>query len=272
MLVFFNNRNNRIRVQENNVFINNRYNKIGKEIEINPVFEFINPIPEIKIYENDQLIRVFKIEALEGNPILTGYFLHSSIRILPNSAVMIDGIISSDKESFPKWTDRNYEAVRFQPFYLSNSNDFNLQLKGKGLFERGLHFNGTITPTTVRNICICDSCNQSFTIQHFHAGFSDAQYFYSSDSKETLAVSYGMIENLPTQLQEEANPALLEKIEMMFPLPSNGEGSFNYYNPFRCPHCLEPYIDFNKAIRSKEYYGNFYINQKPKWFEKAILP
>jgi hypothetical protein len=150
---------------------------------------------------------------------------------------------------------------------LSNANENNLVLKGKGLFERGLHYSGTVTPSGVRCICTCDYCLESFTIQHFHAGFSEAQYFYSTNSKETLIVPYGSFKNMPVQLQKEVDLLALQDIEAKLPLPSNGDGLFKYYNSFRCPHCFASFVDFtNKEVRPMEYYGNTYINQKPVWF------
>lgn len=130
---------------------------------------------------------------------------------------MIDGIISNSEASFPNWTDKDYEAVRLQPFFLSNANNNNIGLIGKGLFDRGLHFTGTVTPTTVRCVCICDNCKQSFTLQHFHAGFSEVQYFYSTDSKETLVVPYNAIVNMPTQLQETVDLSTLPEVERNLP-------------------------------------------------------
>lgn len=258
----------RITIVDDNVFINNANRNIGKASEIDFVFKLLQPIPEINVFENDQLIRCYKIETIRNNPDLTGQFLHSSIRVLANSSVMIDGIISKDDVTFPDWTDDKYEAVRLQPFCLSNRNESNIQLIGKGLFERGLHFSGTITPSSVRNVCICDKCNRSFTIQHFHAGFSDVQYFYSSDSAETLIVPYDAIDNLPVQLEEEINNSALKTVEANLPTPSKGTGAFKYYNSFKCPHCLSPYIDFEKyrVIRPGEYYGNVYINVTPRYW------
>lgn len=272
MLGLFKNKYSRIEIKGNSIFIDNKNKSIGKSIEIKPVFELSKDIPEIEVFENGKLTRLFKIEALKNNLSLRGQFLHSSIRILPNSAVMIDGIISNNNKTCPNWQEENYEAIRLQPFYLSDANDCNFKLIGKGLFERGLHFSGTITPTGVRNICICDRCNLSFTIQHFHAGFSEVQYFYSSDSKETLIVPYGAITNLPAQLQKNIDNDILSIIEAKLPKPSNNSGSFKYYNSFNCPHCLAPYINFNnnKEIRPKEYYGNTYINEKPIRWEEMI--
>ena len=266
MFGLFTKRHNRVDIKGDSIFIDNQKENIGKAVELETVFKLTIPTPEIKVYENQNLIHTFRIDTLQINPDMRAQFLNSSIRILSNSAVMIDGIISKSDTNFSQWTDNDYEAVRFQPFYLSDKNDNNNTLKGKGLFERGLHFSGTITPSGVRNICLCDSCNLSFTIQHFHSGFSELQYVYSTDSTETLVVPYGAIENLPTQLQETIDSKTIGIIESKLPKPSNNIGTFNYYNSFKCPYCLTSYIDFekHKEIRPKEYYGNTYINQKIK--------
>ena len=259
----------RIEITDTNILIDNQNEYLGKPEEVKTIIEFTNPVPAINIYENTKHIYSFKVEVLEKNADLTGQFLHCVIRILPNSGVMIDGIISKDKDNYNDWSSPDYEAIRLQPFFLSDQNEKNLKLKGAGLFSRGLHFVGKITPVGVRNICICDSCRKSFTIQHFHAGFSNAQYFYSSDSSKTLFVPYGSIENLPTQLQENISDEDLKNLEQNLPLPSNGKGTFNYYNNFRCPHCNASYIDFeeNKEVRSNEYYGLTYINKQPEYFK-----
>ncbi len=264
------NRNKRVEIQGENIFIDNLKENIGKSIEINAVFKLTEESPAIKVYENNQMVRLYRIDTLKSNPNLSGQFLHSSIRILKNSAVMIDGIISKSESSFPEQTNENFEAIRFQPFFLSNADGNNSQLIGKGLFERGLHFSGRVTPSTVRCICICDDCKQSFSLQHFHAGFSEVQYFYSDQSKETLIVPYNAIPKIPTQLQEEISFASLLKVESK--LPKSNDGSFRYYNSFRCPHCIKPFIDFekNKDIRPKEYYGNTLLNVTPKmWTGKS---
>ncbi|RTY85665.1 hypothetical protein [Flavobacterium sp. GT3R68] len=101
-------------------------------------------------------------------------------------------------------------------------------------------------------------------IDTFHAGFSESQYFYSDDSKQTLLVRYGEIQNLPTQLQKEIDKSVVSEIEAELPKPTKGEGSYRYYNSFCCPHCSSPFIDFqkNRQIRPNEYYGNKYINEK----------
>lgn len=263
------NKHERVKIQAANIFIDNSEENIGKAIEIAIVFKLTQPTPEIKVYENNQLLRLYCVDTLKSNPDLTGQFLHGSVRILENSAVMIDGIISKSDASFPSWTDEDYEAVRFQPFFLSNADSNNVKLIGKGLFDRGLHFNGTVTPTTVRCICICDNCRQSFTLQHFHAGEAEVQYFYSGESRETLIVPYNAIESMPAQLQQVVDLTALADMEKK--LPGSSDGYFRYYNSFKCPYCLNAFIDFEKykEIRPKEYYGNVLLNATPKrWTEQ----
>ncbi len=253
-----------VKIQGTDIYISTGLLK--KEREVNHVFDFHESQPTIRVFENKKQIREYRIDTLNENPDLTGQYFHSSIRVLKNSAVMIDGIISKDPNKCPDWKDNNYEAIRFQPFYLSDNEHENEKLKGAGLFQRGLHFSGTVTPSGIRIICICDSCQKSFTLQNFHAGFSELQYFYSTDSKKTLIVPYGQIENMPTQLQETINDKTLELVEEQLPKSANGHGSYKYYNPFRCPHCGSAFIDFenNKDIRPNEYYGNQLINHEPQ--------
>jgi hypothetical protein len=69
---------------------------------------------------------------------------------------------------------------------------------------------------------------------------------------------------MPAQLQETVDLTVLADVESK--LPKSSDGSFRYYNSFKCPHCLAPFIDFNKYkdMRPKEYYGNTLLNDKPK--------
>ncbi|RFZ82830.1 hypothetical protein DYU05_11745 [Mucilaginibacter terrenus] len=264
MFEIFKRHRDRIKVEGSNIYIDNKNKNVGRAFELLNIFELTTELPEIKIYENQDLVRTFRLDAMDRNPDLTGQFLHSSIRVFANSGVMIDGVISKNNVSVAEWTDANYEAIRLQPFFLSDKSEINTSLQGRGLFERGLHFSGVITPDGVRCICVCDVCNLSFTVQHFHAGFSELQYFYSTDSQETLVVPYGAIEGMPAQLQSTISDDDLRTVEAVLPKPSNGPGTFNYYNSFRCPHCHLPYIDFEnfREMRPNEYYGNTYINQE----------
>ena len=237
---------------------------LSDNISSSNVFELKTAIPTINVYENGKLIKSYLIETLLANPDLSGQYLHSSVRIFKNSGVMIDGIISRDPIKFSTWTDKDYEAIRMQPFFLSDGEASNVKLKGQGLFMRGLHNSGTVTPGGVRAICICDNCEKSFTVQHFHSGFSEAQYFYSTDSKQTLVVPLSEMKYMPAPLQVEIDDQILSIIEELLPKPISGSGEYKFYNPFRCPHCAAAYIDFEnyKNIRPTEYYGIYHINNK----------
>lgn len=255
---------NRVKIEGNRIYINNDPQYRNYSITVSPVFEFTDKIPSIEIYENEELIKKFIIEPKRENPNLKGQFFHSSVRINANSSVQIEGIISNHPKSY----DQNGEGIRFQPFFLSDKAARNKSLIGKGMFERGLHFSGLISAGDLRLICICDYCNSSFNVQFYHAGFSEIQYFYSSNSNETLIVHYGDIENLPIQNQKEIDEAAIIEIEKQ--LPKTEDGSFKYYNNFCCPKCYKPYLNFeeNKTMRPNEYYVHFYINQKPIEFKR----
>lgn len=79
-----------------------------------------------------------------------------------------------------------------------------------------------------------------------------------------MVVPYSAIANMPTQLQEIVDLTTLKEVEDN--LPKSSDGDFRYYNSFKCPHCLTPFIDFENypEMRAKEYYGNTLLNQKPK--------
>jgi hypothetical protein len=259
---------NRLSIDGMNVRIGNEGKNRGTALERVHIFQLVEAVPTVSVLEDGKVIRAFRLETTDANPDLTGQFLHSSIRIFANSGVMIDGVISKSACTCPTWQEPGYEGVRLQPFLLSDKVEENVKLAGLGLFRRGLHFSGAVTPTSVRAVCFCDRCRKSFTLQHFHAGFSEVQYFYSGDGKETLIVAYGAPPNLPQQLQKTIDPTVLATVEAALPNPTIGQGAFRYYNSFLCPHCQEPFIDFVKHndIRPGEYYGNTLINVRPtRW-------
>ncbi len=257
----------KVKIQGTDIYISTGLLK--KDRSVIHVFDFKEAQPTIRVFENEKLKREYFLETLTENPDLSNQFFHCSIRILKNSAVMIDGIISKDSNDCPDWTEDSYEAIRLQPFFLSDNEAENKKLKGAGLFQRGLHFSGSVTPSGVRAVCICDSCQKSFTLQHFHAGFSEAMYFYSTDSKKTLIVPIEQIQNMPSQLQEKVDQKTLNRIEKLLAKSTSGYGDFKYYNSFNCPHCGSPFIDFEKHedIRPTEYYANRLINQEFEQFE-----
>jgi len=240
----------RISHQIDKIFIENNGSEYSKTEQASIVIPFRSDRPEIEIYENNHLVRTFKIDPLLSNPNLNGQYLHASVTVLPNSGVMMDGFVSSLQDSYPDPNDRHVEAIRFQPFFLKKEK--NEELIGRGLFRRGLHFAGWTTPTSVRCVCSCDHCHESFTLEHFHSGFMFADYFYSKDGKETLIVTAETLGKTPQEMDQN--------------LRESGWEDFAYYNSLRCPHCSAPFIDFEKfkEQREEEYYGNRHINTNSK--------
>jgi len=167
-------------------------------------------------------------------------WVHLSIRVHANRACQADCVIS-DSETFDPNALMQGKAtgIRFQPFFLEGAIVSNHDLAGKGLFARGLHFSGNITPGNILLSCECDECHRSFLIRSYHAGFSNAGYFYSGSGKHTLTAPDGT--------------------------------TYSYLNPFRCPHCGEPYINFrdNPGLREGEYYGNYFFGSELLQYEPA---
>lgn len=194
---------------------------------------------------------------------------HFSIRVHPNLACQADCVItdskSYDQEAFAKG---RAQGIRFQPFFLSGAKVQNEELYGKGLFARGLHFNGTVTSGKVILSCECDRCKRSFLIHSFHAGFGNVGYFYSASSKFTILVS-NHIPGCPAALSQPS-PVDLASLEAELPLAPDGT-PYKYANPFRCPHCSAPYIDFERdpLDRPREYYGNYLVGSELLRYERS---
>jgi len=194
-------------------------------------------------------------------------WIHLSIRVHPNLACQIDCVLSK-KEKFDEsdFAKGKIDGIRFQPFFISGAKVNNAEIQGKGLFERGLHFSGMVTPGNVSLSCICDKCEKSFRIKSFHAGFSNLGYFYSESGLQTLVVS-SYLDGAPPAMGKPD----LEKLAILeSKLPKAKDGtSFKYGNPFRCPHCGLAYIDFERfpEQREIEYYGNYFYGDEIAKFE-----
>lgn len=195
-------------------------------------------------------------------------FFRMSIRVSQSFAVQPDGILTAQESDDAQMAYKNgAKGIRFQPFLLPESSGRNADLMGRGLFVRGLHFSGTVTPGNVSVMCLCDNCRRSFRLQSFHAGFSDAVYFYCSGGCHTLVVDSGE-EDAPPVLGK-ANAVAVTNFESRLPNCQECRGDFRYMNPLHCPHCKHPYIDFVQypEEREREYYGNFLYGDSPQRYE-----
>lgn len=230
--------------------------------EYRHVFALGEPQPIIRVLEGSVLRRQYRLETLNTNPDLSGQYLHASIRLSPTGILQIEGILSPDPDHYPTWQEPGFEAIRLQPFFLRAPQDESLRLPGAGLLQRGLHHTNQLTPTKLRLVCVCDYCQQSFNVQHLHAGQARGLYFYSDDSQQTLFVPTSRLLPLPSPSQLRAQPALLRQLEAQLPAPTYGGGAYRYYNPFRCPYCRAGFVDFhgNPFRRAQEQYGCYLLN------------
>jgi len=115
----------------------------------------------------------------------SGWF-HFSIRVHTNLGCQADCVITQAEHFDPSaLAEGKASGIRFQPFFLPGATVHNSELSGKGLFDRGLHFSGTVTSGNVLLSCECEHCKRSFRIRSYHSGFSSSGYFYS-DSASTL--------------------------------------------------------------------------------------
>ncbi|MBN2145016.1 MAG: hypothetical protein JW774_10365 [Candidatus Aureabacteria bacterium] len=231
----------------------------------------------VKIRNHSAVFKLIDSSGLEyeydfSDSVTDSRYVHFSIRIQDNFAVQADCLISTTShagDSAKLYREHKISGIRFQPFFLPEGKVKPEEFIGKGLFERGFHFPGRVTPGNVSCICICDYCRKSFHLQSFHAGFSDVQYFYCSDYPHTLVVS-SYIKDVPAQLSE-TDPDGLNRLESKLPRCSICNGTFHYLNSFLCPLCKKPYIDFRKYPRNRknEYYGNHIFGEKiQRWDEK----
>jgi len=200
-------------------------------------------------------------------------WIHLSVRVHEGYACQADCLINSSRDidgsAFQKG---EVKGIRFQPFYLPECATDPKELVGQGLFYRGLHFSGIVTPGNVSVSCLCDYCRKSFRLQSFHAGFGNNAYFYCDRGPHTLVIS-SYLEGAPSPLSHP-EPAKLTALESRLPRCEVCGGSFSYLNPLLCPHCNEPFIDFKKHpdIRDNEYYGNYlYGSELQEWDEANQL-
>jgi hypothetical protein len=220
-----------------------------------PVVELRSRNQSIRFIDSKGGVRAFDMSSAfdEG-----ARYFHMSIRIGPSFAVQPDGILTEEKHQDAQAAYKNgAKGLRFQPFLLPESSGNPAELVGRGLFYRGLHFSGTVTPGNLSLMCTCDKCRRGFRLQSFHAGFSNMVYLYCSGGTHTLTAS--SYEDDATPVLGKADAEAVARFEGHLPACSECGGSFRYLNPLLCPHCKEPFIDFKShpEEREREYYGNY---------------
>ncbi len=227
------------------------------------VLELASPNPLLSLTDSAGESRHHDLSELKS----LGRFLHLNLRVHESFAVEFDGLLGSSakaaeaKDSFAAGDP----AARFQPFYLPECAADPVALIGKGFFYRGLHFQGTITPSNVKLACRCDRCRKSFMLSPFHAGFMDVAYFFCDAGTHTLMTQHpdspGLLE--PPDLEK------LASLETKLPPCEKCGGRFAYFNPLLCPHCRAPYLDFKRfpQLREVEYYGTTLLGDNCQYWE-----
>ncbi|HET7188636.1 MAG TPA: hypothetical protein VFI52_10790 [Gemmatimonadaceae bacterium] len=230
-------------------------------VEVRPMMPLV-PGGPLRFVDSAGRVRSFDLSsALDDGD----RFLHLSVRVSETFVVQVDGVLTARVDDDPQLAlQAGARAVRMQPFFLPERAEPTPDLPGRGLFRRGLHFAGQVTPSNVSLLCLCDRCERSFRVQSFHAGFRDVTYLYCSTQPHVLIVDRSVPDAPP--LLSDADPEAVARFERRLPPCADCGGSFAYLNPFRCPHCLAPYIDFagHPEERAGEYYGNYLYGGAPQ--------
>lgn len=194
----------------------------------------------------------------------TGW-LHLYVLVRENLACQASAVASPNRARDPDANlDDGEVGVRFQPFFLEGAENAP-DLTGQGLFARGLHFGGTITPGNILLSCRCDACGQTFLAKSFHTGWGGETYFYSESGRFTLS-TYLRVGEARIGHAEPEYPTM-QTLEDALPNAPDGT-KFLYSNPFRCLHCAAPYVNFqaHPALRKSEYYGLYLKDTPPLHF------
>ena len=185
-------------------------------------------------------------------------WIHLSVMVSDVFGVGADALLgNSDNPPEAEFRTGMADGMRFQPISLPEMEGGEMDLSGQGLFQRGFHKSGVVTPANLTLSCICDFCEKSFRLQSLHAGFEGITYMYCSGGPHTLFA----LKTYPDAPPVFGPPDLasVERFEARLPECLECGGNFKYYNSFLCPHCSKPYIDFERFpyLRELEYYANY---------------
>ncbi len=258
-----------IRFGDSRIDLNTTRFDADTDVEVRDVLALQGERPLVSVYVNGELLTNYRIDPCRKSDDYRGVFLHCSVRIVPGLGLMIDGLLSRDPKDESQSPSDLLRGVRFQPFKLEGAPIPNPELFGRGLFNRGLHFPGRVTPADIRFVCVCDQCHEPFTLEHHHTGFADQQYFYCETGIHTLLVNLGDLEGCPPPRAQNVDEQTLRAAEARLPACTECGKPFRYYNPLRCRSCGTPFIDFEKfpEIRPSEYYAQILAGTEPQHFE-----
>lgn len=197
-------------------------------------------MPVIRLYEDGQQTRAYCLQT-EGDEDFTGKFFHYSVRLgltgnPPAPTAQIDGFISDTPEE--RKMNPGEIGYRMEGHFLAAGGELAKMryaaLRGQDLVAKGLKYPGYTTPASVRLIGICPECRQSFAFHGYAFYMMQYDVAYSDDGLDCCAVGEP-VKNKETWACE------------------TGGKRFRYYNSFCCPHCGEPYIDYQKYPQNKAF-------------------
>lgn len=201
--------------------------------------------PTIKLYEDNELVQEYVLETAKNEDFSNQYFQicirAHFLRDVPVAVLQIDGFVSENKET-EKMTNDNV-GYRFEGHYLTHGDALAQRrfenINGLDLYDKGLRYPGYSTPSCVRLIGVCQVCGKSITFRSGNIYLTSDEPVYSDDGLSVCSISS----------YETANPDF-NKEEWMY--QKSGK-TYRYYNPFRCPHCGAPYIDYQKHPEMKSF-------------------
>jgi hypothetical protein len=239
--------------------------RIGSAVEgVKDVLEedYVGPVyrlpPTIIFVRSDgsQIVHDLSSHALQP---FTAKFLHLNVRVhgAPAYAVQTDCILAHSAEESARFSadvgqmselfnGGQIFGVRIQPFFLAERRE-PPPPAGLNLFERGLHYPDTVTPIRTSLSCLCDACGGSFRLSSYHAMKKrfEISYVYCSSGIHAITMSKYEPGAPPLLADPTAREwSDIELLERRLPECEHCAGTFAFCNPFRCPHCSAPFLDY----------------------------
>ena len=198
--------------------------------------------PVLTLYDDSKITNKYCLQVKENEDFTNKYFQISVRLHFANQTkvvvAQIDGFVS-DSINETKF-DIQHIGYRFEGYFLRVGKQMAKKcyddMKGQDLYVKALRYLGYMTPSNVRLIGICPNCHQSFAFHGYNIHHNQSEPVYSDDGLDTYLLSDQTIDKETWSVEKEG------KI-------------FRYYNSFNCPYCKEPYIDYKKYPKMKQY-GN----------------
>ena len=233
-----------VSIQESTIMLDSK--AIRAWFLLNPQFRIRRAIllsgqsPVIHLSEDGANIRDYLLET-DPDMDLSGTYFHVLAALTLSGLyheplLQVSGVISSSPEAKDTvaWDDIIYRFEVYIPTAGKHAEEYRRLLEGASLEEKALFFRGSSTHGNVILLGICSSCRRSFAFRTLDFAALEALPAYSDDGLDVAAFS----------VAESRLAAEDPRWSAAF-----GEKQFRFANPFRCPHCGHPYLDYLKYPR-----------------------